>query len=355
LPTLASVLPRPHILTYAGIAPSLATPLLHAGAGAALLGRITLGRNAWIGALSVIRADGHFIRVGDEFRLGTRATLHINHEIYPCVVGDRVAVGANACVHACTVGSDVMIGNDVVVLDGAVLEDNVVLDPGATVFPNKQLPGGWRYAGSPARPVARLEAGEVAARRATTIGAPGTSDGPLWPRGVPAADCDIHPSVFIAGTASVRGRLLAAEHASIWYSNDLDADRATISIGARTNIQDNTTIRCATELGVSIGHSCTVGHNVTIHDCVIGNETLIGIGSWVAPGTRVGSRVLLAAAARTTPGQVLEGGWVYAGSPARKFAPLDAAKLALTELIVKQYCQYARDFTVLERDAVGAK
>ena len=251
------MLPRPHILAYAGIAPSLATPLLHAGAGAALLGRITLGRNAWIGALSVIRADGHFIRVGDEFRLGTRATLHINHEIYPCVVGDRVAVGANACVHACTVGSDVMIGNDVVVLDGAVLEDNVVLDPGATVFPNKQLPGGWRYAGSPARPVARLEAGEVAARRATTIGAPGTSDGPLWPRGVPAADCDIHPSVFIAGTASLRGRLLAAEHASIWYSNDLDADRATISIGARTNIQDNTTIRCATELGVSIGHSCT--------------------------------------------------------------------------------------------------
>ena len=106
-PTLPCVLLRPHILAYAGIAPNLASPLLHAGPGAALLGRITLGRNAWIGALSVIRADGHFIRVGDEFRLGTRATLHINHEIHPCVVGDRVAVGANACVHACTVGSEI--------------------------------------------------------------------------------------------------------------------------------------------------------------------------------------------------------------------------------------------------------
>jgi carbonic anhydrase/acetyltransferase-like protein (isoleucine patch superfamily) len=349
------VLPRPHILAYAGNAPSLATPLLHAGAGAALLGRITLGRNAWIGALSVVRADGHFIRIGDEFRLGTRATLHINHEIYPCIVGDRVAVGANACVHACTVGSDVVIGDGVVVLDGAVLEDNVVLDPGATVFPNKRLAGGLRYAGSPARAVARLEAGEVAARRATAMGTAGTSDGLLRLRAAVAADCDIHPSVFIAGTASVRGRLLAAEDASIWYSNDLDAGSATISIGARTNIQDNTTIRCATKLGVSIGHSCTIGHNVTIHDCIFGNETLIGIGSWVAPGTRVGDRVLLAAAARTTPGQVLEGGWMYAGSPARKFAPLDAAKLALTELIVKQYCQYAHDFTALERDGLAAK
>jgi carbonic anhydrase/acetyltransferase-like protein (isoleucine patch superfamily) len=355
LPTLPCVLPRPHILPYAGIAPSLASALLHAGAGAALLGRITLGRNAWLGALSVIRADGHFIRVGNEFHLGTRATLHINHEIYPCVVGDRVVVGADTCVHACTVGSDVVIGDGAVILDGAVLEDNVVLDPDATVFPNKRVPGGSRYAGSPAKPVARLESGEVAARRSAIMGAPSIGDEPLWLREVPAAGSDIHPSVFIAATASVRGRLLAAEDASIWYSNDFDADSATISIGARTNIQDNTTIRCATQQGVSIGHSCAVGHNVTIHDCVIGDETLIGIGSWVAPGTRIGNRVLLAAGARTTPGQVLEGGWMYVGRPARKFTPLDDAKLALTELIVSQYCQYARDFTVLERDALGAR
>jgi carbonic anhydrase/acetyltransferase-like protein (isoleucine patch superfamily) len=342
------------MLAYAGIAPSLASPLLYAGTGAALLGRITLGRSAWIGELSVIRADGHFIRIGDEFRLGTRATLHINHEIYPCIVGDRVTVGANACVHACTVGSDVVIGEGAVILDGAVVEDSVVLDPGATVFPNKRVPGGSRYAGSPAKPVARLEPGELANRRATLIGDPGAGNGSVWLRGTPAAASDIHPSVFIAGTASVRGRLLASEDVSIWYSNEFDAGNATISIGARTNIQDNTTICCASDQGVSIGHSCTVGHNVTIHDCIIGNETLIGIGSWVAPGTRVGDRVLLAAAARTTPGQELEAGWMYAGHPARKFARLDDAKLALTALIVTQYCQYARDFMALEQDAMRA-
>ena len=93
-------------------------------------------------------------------------------------------------------------------------------------------------------------------------------------------------------------------------------------------------IRCTTAQGVSIGHSSTVGHNVTINDCVIGNQTLIGIGSTVAPGTTIGDRVLLAASARTTPGQVLESGWLYAGAPARKFARLDDAKQALTALIV---------------------
>lgn len=169
-----------------------------------------------------------------------------------------------------------------------------------------------------------------------------------------AAGSEVHPSVFIASTATVRGRLIAAESSSIWFSNDFDAGDAAIHIGANTNVQDNTVIRCATAQGVTIGANSTVGHNVTIHDCKIGDKTLIGIGSTVAAGTVVGDRVLLAAAARTTPGQVLESGWMYVGSPARKFAPLDDAKQALTALIVLQYCQYAMDFSALERGAAAA-
>jgi carbonic anhydrase/acetyltransferase-like protein (isoleucine patch superfamily) len=345
----------PHILTYAGVQPSFAGPLLHAGAGSVVLGRVALGRNAWLGALSVIRADGHFVRVGHDFHLGARSTLHINHEIHPCIVGDRVAVGRNACVHACTVGSDVVIGDRVVILDGAVVEDNVVLEAGSTVFPNKRIASGFVYAGSPAKPVRALLAGEVEERRGALIAERDNDEPSIKAPVTRAVGSDVHASVFIASTATVTGRLVAAESASVWYSNDFDAGDAAITIGARTNIQDNTTIRCATTQGVSIGHSSTVGHNVTIHDCVIGNQTLIGIGSTVAPGTVVADRVLLAAAARTTPGQILESGWMYAGNPARRFAPLDEVKDAMTALIVLQYCQYALDFSALERAAAAAR
>jgi gamma-carbonic anhydrase len=343
----------PLILPFMGISPSIAGPLGHAGPGSALLGRATLGRNASLGALSVIRADGHFVKVGDDFRLGARSTLHINHEIHPCIVGDRVAVGRNACVHACTVGSDVVIGDNVVILDGAVVEDNVVLEPGSTVFPNKRVPSGFLYAGSPAKPERALRAGEVAERRQRMIVESDIAEANTQTSAAMAAGSEVHASVFIASTATVRGRLAAAESASVWFSNTLDAGTATISIGARTNIQDNTVIRCATAQGVSIGRDCAVGHNVTIHDCVIGDRTLIGIGSTVTQGTVVADRVLLAAAARTSPGQILETGWMYAGSPARKFARLDNAKEVLTALIVLQYCQYAQDFAALEREALA--
>lgn len=339
----------PHTLPYAGVAPAFATPPAHAGAGCVVLGRVTLGRGASLGALSVIRADGHFVRVGDDFRLGPRSTLHINHEIYPCIVGDRVSVGRNACVHACTVGSDVVIGDDVVILDGAVIEDNVVLEAGTTVFPNKKLPGGFVYAGSPAKAERPLAAGEVAERRARL--AEIRESEPQALGGTASAALDIHPSVFIASTAGVRGRLVAAQGSSVWYSNSLDAGEAAISVGARTNIQDNTVIRCTTGQGVSIGHDSTIGHNVTLGDCSIGNGALIGIGSTVAPGTIVEDRVLLAAAARTAPGQVLESGYMYVGSPARRATRLDDGKHALIDLIVGQYCQYAQDFIAAEKAA----
>ena len=58
--------------------------------------------------------------------------------------------------------------------------------------------------------------------------------------------------------------------------------------------------------------------------------SLIGIGSVVAKGTVVEDRVLLAAAARTAPGQVLESGWMYGGSPARQMSRLDALDEDLT-------------------------
>jgi carbonic anhydrase/acetyltransferase-like protein (isoleucine patch superfamily) len=88
---------------------------------------------------------------------------------------------------------------------------------------------------------------------------------------------------------------------------------------------------------------------VLLHDCSIGDESLIGIGSFVAAGTIVGDRVLLAASARTTPGQELENGWLYAGSPAKKLAPLDQGKQEMIAFTIWTYCQYSQAYKAAER------
>jgi hypothetical protein len=46
---------------------------------------------------------------------------------------------------------------------------------------------------------------------------------------------------------------------------------------------------------------------------------------------------------------VLESGWMYGGNPARRMSRLDEGKHTLIDIIIGQYCQYARDFLALER------
>ncbi len=345
---------RPLTLPYDGTWPAFASPPVFAGEGAAVVGRVTLGNNAWLGALSVIRADGHVVRVGEDFHLGPRATLHIAHDMFACLVGDRVTVGENACVHACTLGSDVVVEDGVVILDGAIVEDQVAFEPGATVFPGKRIASGQVYAGTPAKPLRPLAPDELAERRGKIVRRHASGGGAIAPRLRPAPNSDLDASAFIASTASVKGKLRMAAGSSIFFSNDLDAGGASIAIGPNTNIQDNTIIRCATAQGFCIGHDSTVGHNVLLHDCKIGDGSLIGIGSIVAAGTIVGDRVLLAANARTAPGQVLEDGWLYGGNPARQIAPLDRAKQDMIAFTIWTYGLYSQAYKAAERELTKA-
>jgi carbonic anhydrase/acetyltransferase-like protein (isoleucine patch superfamily) len=343
--TVASRGGEPYILPYHGALPKFAAPPELCGADAAVLGRATIGRRARLGTSCVIRADGNFVTAGDDFTLGDRSTIHIEHDRLPAIVGDRVAIGMNAVVHACTVGSDVVVCDGAVVLDASEVPDNVVIEAGAVVFPRSRLTSGKLYAGVPARPVRDLNEGEVAERAALIrqhVGAtPGSSRA--------LVDGDIHESVFVAATARLRGRISAAKDASIWFGCELDAGEGEIVIGENTNIQDNTLIRCRPGMRFLIGPDATIGHNVTLGDCSIGARTLIGIGSVVANGTIIEDEVFLAAGAETTEGQVLEGGWLWGKRPAVKIAPLDAAKREVMTTIPPLYVGYAHTFDAEQR------
>lgn len=328
----------PFVLPYGSCLPQFATPPV-SGPRAAVLGRATLGTNARLGTASVIRADGNFVRIGDNFVLGDRATVHIAHNLYPTIVGNRVTVGRNAVVHACTVGSDVVVGEGAVILDGSVVADNVVIDPQSIVFPRSELAGGKLFAGMPARPVRDLRSGEVeetTARLRETGAEPSAAPG--------LAESSFDESVFVAATARLRGRIVAAHNSSIWFGCDLDADGGEIVIGENANIQDNTWIHCRPGRRFTIGADSTIGHNVTLSDCTIGSRSLIGIGAVVANGTIVEDDVFLAAGAETTEGQVLESGFLWGRRPAIKLAPLDQAKRELIAMTVEHYCAYARAF-----------
>jgi gamma-carbonic anhydrase len=326
------------ILPYDGALPDFASRPVWCGRGSTVIGAARVGAQAWIGDEAVIRADGQSVVLGDRFWLGHRSTVHIATFAHGTEAGDRVTVGRNSVVHACTVGSDVVIEDDVVILDGARIGDGAVIEAGSTVFPRANLPGGYAYAGSPARPSRPVGPDEVAERGERLRERMG--DGPAFPAGEAP---DVEPSVFVARTAHLRGRVSLGTGASVLFCCDLNAEVGPIVIGADTNIQDNTVIRTRGE-GVVIGRDTTVAHNVRMADCRIGARCLIGIGASIASGTLIADDVMLAAGATTDPGQILEAGYLWGGRPARILAPLDAEKRAMMIRIVEGYCRHGREY-----------
>ncbi len=332
---------------YGSYVPQLGDNLT-AAPDAAVLGRAELGVNAVLGNLTVIRADGHYVKIGDDFSLGNAGTVHIAHEIYATDIGDRVVVGADAVVHACKVGSDCVIGAGAVILDGSVVGDEVVMAPGAVAFPRSVLDSGYLYAGAPAKPVRPLEPGELAASQA---GLRAENAAMMEAEGV-ARGAVMDGPLFQAANAQVLGAVECAEDTSIWFGCVLDARDAKISIGARTNIQDNTRMACDAG-NIQIGADVTVGHNVVMSSCQIAEQSLIGMSARVAPGTKVERNVMLAAGAVTEAGQVLTEGLLWAGNPARPKRELSPSQSATIQETIPSYMSYGRNFAASQKKVLG--
>ncbi len=330
----------PNLVAYADARPVLLGEVALALPGHAVIGRVTLGRGARLGAGSVIRADGHYVRAGDDLELGRGATVHIAHDLHPTLIGERVCVGADAVVHACTLGDEVVVEEGAVVLDGARVGDGVVLEAHSVVFPRSVLEPGTLYSGSPARPLRRLDSSERA-ERARALRSRNAADAAAadWPcRTLPQAAA---AEVFVAATACLQGQVRLGQAGSVWYGCRLDANAAPIELGARCNVQDNSQL-LARGPGIVLGEDTTVGHNVHLADCSVGARCLIGMGSRIAAGTVIADDTFVAAGCTTLAGQRLDGGLVWGGRPARVLGELDQTKRRLVLLTVQTYREYAR-------------
>lgn len=94
--------------------------------------------------------------------------MHITHassfnpDGWPLIIGDDVTIGHGACLHGCTVGNKVLVGIGATVLDGAIVEDEVIIGAGSLVPPGKRLQSGFLYVGSPVKQARPLKDSEKA-------------------------------------------------------------------------------------------------------------------------------------------------------------------------------------------------
>lgn len=158
----------------------------------------------------------------------------------------------------------------------------------------------------------------------------------------------IAESAFIAQGAVITGNVIIGEQANIWYGCVLRGDVQSITIGARTNIQDGSVIHVTREIGPSvIGDEVTVGHMALIHAATVHDRAFIGMGSRLLDFSVVEEGGYLAAGAVLTPRKCVPSGELWAGNPAKLLRAVSADEAAWIPKSAEHYVQLASHYKAL--------
>jgi carbonic anhydrase/acetyltransferase-like protein (isoleucine patch superfamily) len=118
---------------------------------AQVLGDVQIGERSSVWFNVSIRGDVNYIRIGDETSVQDNTVLHVDHQVYPCVVGHRVTVGHAVVLHGCVVEDEALIGIGAIVLNGAKIGRGAIVAAGALVPEGMEVPANSVVMGAPAK------------------------------------------------------------------------------------------------------------------------------------------------------------------------------------------------------------
>ncbi len=151
---------------------------------------------------------------------------------------------------------------------------------------------------------------------------------PLYSLDATAPECPAEGQWWLAPDAHVIGRVKLAAGVGIWFGAVLRGDNEWIEIGEGSNIQEGCVLHTDMGSPLRVGAGCTIGHRAILHGCIIGENSLIGMGATVLNGAKIGRNSLVGANALVTEGKEFPENSVIVGAPARAIRTLDEAAIA---------------------------
>jgi len=134
-------------------------------------------------------------------------------------------------------------------------------------------------------------------------------------------------NVFVAPGARLIGDLEIGADSSVWFNVVIRADVHHIRIGARTNIQDNSTLHVTSGVAPCIiGDDVTIGHNAIVHACTVEDLCLIGMGAVILDEAVIKKGSFVGAGALVTPGKTFPENSLIIGAPAKAVRTLTPAE-----------------------------
>jgi carbonic anhydrase/acetyltransferase-like protein (isoleucine patch superfamily) len=143
---------------------------------------------------------------------------------------------------------------------------------------------------------------------------------------------------------TVTGDVTLGEMASVWFGTVIRGDVAPISIGRRTNVQDNAVVHCDSGVPNEIGEDVTIGHGAIVHGRSVGDGSLIGMHATVLSRTVIGRKCLIAAGAVLAPDTIVPDGMLVMGVPGEIVRPVKPEELEYMRWLTEHYIEVVQDY-----------
>lgn len=159
--------------------------------------------------------------------------------------------------------------------------------------------------------------------------------------------------VFIADTARVLGNVELGDEVSIWYGASIRGDADLITIGSRSNVQDNAVIHADPGVPCKIGVECIIGHGAIVHGATLSNNVLVGMHTTILNNAVIGEFSIIGAGALVPEGKIIPPYSLVLGVPARVVRSLTPDDLDKIKANAKAYVDLSKDYLKLENPNKG--
>lgn len=149
-------------------------------------------------------------------------------------------------------------------------------------------------------------------------------------------------TAWLAPGSRVLGDVIVGAGSSIWYGAVVRADRDTIRMGERCNLQDNVVVHADPGFPATLHDEVSVGHAAVLHGCTIGDGTLVGMGAVVMNGATIGAECIIAAGTVVLQNSEVPAGSLVAGVPGKVRRELTEEERQRNRSTARRYVDQAR-------------
>jgi carbonic anhydrase/acetyltransferase-like protein (isoleucine patch superfamily) len=148
---------------------------------------------------------------------------------------------------------------------------------------------------------------------------------------VPAIDPEayVHPDAVIIGDVAI------GPESSVWPHAVLRGDYGTITVGARSSIQDGSVVHAGPGFPTVVGNGCVIGHLAHLEGCILDDDVLVGSGSVVLHHAVIGTGATVGANAVVPSNMEVPAGSLALGVPAT--VRPDRSNLVMIQISAAEY------------------